>query len=162
MKNYCKKTLSGFTLIELVIVIVLTGIIGAIATKMLAQGLNAYLTSKNVADADWQGRLALERMTRDIRAVRSPTDIALATSSQFTFTDSNGSSVAYTLSGSNLMRNSQALANGISTLTFQYYDETGVITAITTAIRYISITLNVTQGNSNMSFTTSVYPRNLP
>jgi len=153
---------NGFTLIELVMVIILSGIMVAVSMRMLAVGFSAYLKGSNAVSAEQQAHLALERMARDIRAVRSPADISTATASQLTFTDFTGNSIAYSLSSTNLTRGSQILAGGISSLTFSYYDLNGNTTATLTAIRYIGISLNVTQGGSNFTISTAVYPENLP
>lgn len=155
------KQQQGFTLIELVLVIILVAVMANVASTMLAEGLRAYLTTKNITDADWQGRIALQRMERDIRAIRSSNDVATATSSQLSFVDTSGTTITYELSGTTLLRNSQALADGIQTLTFSYFDQNGTSTATTTAIRYIRIALNITQGNANYTVTTAIYPRNL-
>jgi len=155
-----QKKQQGFTLLELVLVILLTSIIAGVASKIIAQGLTIYLTARYTTDADWQGRLALERMARDIRAVSSG-GISTAAASQLTFTDTNGNSVSYSLSSTSLMRNSQILANGVSTLTFGYFDKNGATTATSSLIRYIKITLTIVQDNTNFSLSTSVYPRNL-
>jgi prepilin-type N-terminal cleavage/methylation domain-containing protein len=152
----------GVTLIELIMVIVLISIIALASTKMMVNGLTAYQTGKDVMDADWQGRLAMERMMRDLRAIRSPSDITTANSGQIIFTDINGNSVNYSLSGTSLLRNSQTLANGVQSLTFSYLDKNGSTTATLSLIRYITYTLNITQNNSNFNLTTSVYARDLP
>jgi prepilin-type N-terminal cleavage/methylation domain-containing protein len=152
----------GFTLIELVVVMVLIGIIAIVVSKILFQGFNAYLTTQNVTDADWQGRLALERMRLDIMGIRSPSDISTASANQLVFTDSNGNSITYTLSGSTLTRSGDILADGINSLQLTYLDKNGSVTATTSAIRYITIQLNVTKSNTNFNVSTSVYPRNLP
>jgi len=151
----------GFTLIEAIIVIVILGVIGTIATTMLGQGLSAYLTAQNVTDADWQGQIALERMERDLRAVRSLNDISTATSSQFIFTDINGNSITYQLTGTSLMRNSQILADGIQSLSFSYTDKNGSTTATPANIRYVTVTINVTQKKANYNLTTSVNLRDV-
>lgn len=156
------KISSGFTLIESLMVIILIGIIAVVSSQILSNGFSAYLTGQNITDADWQGRLSMERMEEDIRAVRSPSDISTATAGQLIFTDSSGTSITYQLSGSSLMRNSQILADGLSGLTFSYFDKNGVSTATLTAIRYISYTLNVTQKGVNFNLATTIYPRNLP
>jgi prepilin-type N-terminal cleavage/methylation domain-containing protein len=161
MKKNIKKN-AGFTLIELVMVMVILSVISVIAAKILSTGIQGFLAGKNILDADWQGRVAMERMSRDIRAVRSPSDITTASASNFVFTDSTGTSINYSLSGSSLLRNSQTLADGVNSLTFTYLDGNGSVTASTTAIRYITITLNITLNETNFSLTTSIYPRNLP
>lgn len=151
----------GFTLIELIMVIVLLGIIAIVSSRVLIQGLNAFITGQNVVEANWQGQLALERMTRDIRALRSPSDISTATASQLVFTDTTGTTITYALSGTTLTRNGQALANGIAGFTLSYFDRNGGGSPATANIRYITIDLNITEDNANYSVTTSVYPRNL-
>lgn len=152
---------SGFTLVEMVMVIVILGIIAATASTMLSNGFTAFLTGQNVTDADWQGRLAMERLEGDLRAVRSPSDIATATATQLIFTDMSGTSITYQLSGTTLMRNAQVLADGVGGLTFAYYDLNGSATAVLTSIRYISYSLNITQKGTNYTVATTIYPRNL-
>lgn len=155
-----KKKL-GFTLLEFILVIIVLSIIAVVSSQMLAQGLNGFLTSKNVIEADWQGRLALERMGRDIRAIRSSASITTAASNQLVFTDTNNNSVTYQLSGTNLTRNTQTLADGIQTLTLAYTDSSGATTAVLANIRYIQITLNITKNNSNYTITTALSIRNV-
>ncbi len=152
---------AGFTLIEIILVIVIIGIIAGTASSMLGEGLNAFLTANNVTDADWQGQIAIQRMERDIRAVRSAADISTASTNQFAFVNNTGTSITYTLSGSNLLRNSQTLATGVQTLAFAYSDLNGNSTATPSAIRFVSVTLNVTQKKANYNLTTSINLRDL-
>lgn len=152
---------AGFTLLELIIVIVIIGIITVPVGRMISSGFEAYLTGKNISEADWQGQLGLERMVRDIREIRSSGSITTASSTQLIFTNFSGSSVTYQLTGSNLMRNSQVLAHGIQTLTFSYFDQNGASTLNIPSIRFVTVTINVTQSNANFSITTSLFPRNL-
>jgi prepilin-type N-terminal cleavage/methylation domain-containing protein len=154
----------GFTLIELVMVIVILAIITGMSSLLLSQGFNAFFTSEDVLDAQWQGQIAIQRMARDIQLIRSPADISTATSSQLSYTDINNNSISYTLSGSNLTltKNSsaQVLAEGVNSLTFTYYNNSGSAPASNSAIRYINISIVVTQNNANYSLTTTIYPRN--
>jgi prepilin-type N-terminal cleavage/methylation domain-containing protein len=156
-----KKNVSGFTLIELVIVIILLGIVSIMASKILLEGSKNYVTNKNTIDAQRQGQAALERMTREIRMVRSSSDISVAGSNQFSFTSLDGTAIAYSLSGTNLMQNSQILADGVSSLAFSYYDKNGVVTAVTSAIRNIKISLTVNKNNTIYSVATAVNLRDL-
>ncbi len=160
------KKQNGFSLIELITVIVILGVIVAMSSLLLSQGFNAFFNTANIADANSQGQLALERMSRDIRQIRSPSDITTATSTQLSFNDINNDAISYTLSGSNLTltQNSttQILAVGINSLTFTYYDQNGATPpASTAATRFIKVTLTVTQNNANFTVSTSIYPRNL-
>ena len=60
------------------------------------------------------------------------------------------------------MNNTNALANGINTLTFQYYDKNGAtVSGSATNLHYVRITLNVTQNNANYTITSGVYLRDL-
>ena len=155
----------GFSLIELIVVIMILGIIAAISSKVISKGFTAYFNSRNIIDADWQARSALEFMTREIRAILSPLSITTASAGVLTFVDINNNTITYSLSGTSLMRNgtgNQILADGIQSVTFTYFDNTGATTATLVNIRYITISLNVTLNNTNFTVSTSVYPRNLP
>ena len=151
----------GFTLIELIVVIAILATLSVITLPLLQAGFNAYLTQRNISDANWQGRLALARFTRDVRALPATANISTASSAQFTFVDDAFSSVSYTLSGTQLQRNGLTLANGINTVTFGYYNAAGAVTATISAIRYVSITLNITQNAVNTTLKTVVGLKNV-
>lgn len=70
---------SGFTLIELIIVIVITGIIGAIVAVFLRAPVDAYFGTARRAALSDAADTAMRRMARDIRkalpnSVRNPSD----------------------------------------------------------------------------------------
>lgn len=155
------KRQHGFSMIELIIVIAILATLAVITLPMLQAGFNGYVTQRNLSDANWQGRLALSRMVRDIQSLPSTSNISTASSSQFTFTDIDNASVSYTLSGSNLQRNAITLANGVNSITFGYYDSAGATTATIANIRYISIALNITQNNVNITLQTVIDLRNV-
>ncbi|MCF6338399.1 MAG: type II secretion system GspH family protein [Gammaproteobacteria bacterium] len=56
----------GFTLIEMITVIVLLGIIAGILTPFIAKAMQAYTHSKARAELVAKGRLALERLAREV------------------------------------------------------------------------------------------------
>src|SRR3990167_1516897 len=120
---------NGFTLIELVFSILLMGIISVVVGSILLNGYKTLLTSENISQADWQGFIALERIVNDIHTIRSAADISTISASNLVFTDVNGNSIQFQLSGSTLLRNSQTLASGIQGLTFGYLDANGSTTA---------------------------------
>ena len=158
------KKHAGFTLLELVMVILILGIIASMSFQLLFQSISGYFTSVNTTDANWQGQTAIQTMSRIIRAIRSPNDIQVATSSQLTFVNMNGNTISYALTGNSIVQtrnnNNQVLADGISNLTFSYFDKNGATTATLANIAYIKITINVTQKNTNFYITTAVFPSN--
>jgi prepilin-type N-terminal cleavage/methylation domain-containing protein len=64
----------GFTLIEIVMVIVILGVIGAFTFQFVAHGVQAFKKSSARKDLYDQGRLALERMVRELRDTKEVTD----------------------------------------------------------------------------------------
>jgi prepilin-type N-terminal cleavage/methylation domain-containing protein len=157
MKIITYKKSAGFTLIELVLVIMIVSIVAVIGSKIMGQGLRAYLDFQNMSAADWQMRVALETMTREIRNLRYPSDI---TATQFSFVDNNGKSVSFSLSGTSLMENSQILADGVTAMTFTYYNSSILTTTTPSAI--ILVELDITFNNNNTLTTTQLFwfPRN--
>jgi Tfp pilus assembly protein PilW len=160
MKSISHKKIAGFTMMELVLVIMLTAVVAGIGSLIMAQGLRAYLNFQNISVADWQMRVALENMTREIRSLRYPSDITTATTTQFSFVDNNAKSVSYSLSGTNLMENTAVLANGVTSMTFYYYNNTLALTTIPSAI--ILVELVITFNINNTTTTTQLFwfPRN--
>jgi len=151
----------GASLIELIIVILLVGILAAGSAELLRLGFLSYATGASSIEADTQGRIALERMKRDIRDIPSSSDITSASATALTFIDSNGTSITYQLSGTNLMRNSDILAKDIQTLSFGYYDSVGALAVTTATIRYITVSLVVNNGATSLTLITGVSLWNL-
>jgi len=151
-----RTKIKGFTLIELIIVIAITGIIVAGSSSLLLRGVEAYIAGKTDINASWQANSAIERMTRDLRAVSSANAIIIATSSEFAVQDINGIAIDYQVVNGQLLRNTQVLADRIQNVTFTYYDANGAVTASVNAIRYIGITLNINYEKVASSFSTMV------
>ena len=152
----------GFTLIEMVIVIIIFLILVSIATTVLVQEFQIFNSGKSLINADWQIRIALDRMVRDIRGA---TSINTATTNTLTFhyvDDNSGTNTSYSLSNSKLLYSksdgtSSVLADNIQALTFQYYDSNGTNlgnTPVISSIRYITITIG---HNTGFNSTTAVY-----
>lgn len=150
----------GFSLIELVIVIVLTAIIAVISSQILSQGFNAYLTNKNINEADWQARYALAKMALDIRQINGAAYISTATALQLTFVNNAGTTITYSKTGTNLNRSGIVLASGVNAFALTYYTNIGTAaTAITTC--YVGISINITQNNTNITESTRIALRNI-
>jgi prepilin-type N-terminal cleavage/methylation domain-containing protein len=61
------KGSKGFTLIELIVVIIILGVVGVFTFQFLASGVQTYITMQKQKDLLDEGRLCLERMSREIR-----------------------------------------------------------------------------------------------
>lgn len=151
------SSFKGFTMIELIMTIVIGGILSIMVGPIIVQGINSYFKSQEVTDIDAQGKLAMERMVREIRDIANPgTDISTMTASQLAFT-SNGAAVSYTLSGNQLRRNSNPLAAGVSSLAFSYFrSDWTTATNDRTLVWRIQIQFQL----SSQTFRTSVFLRN--
>lgn len=153
---------NGFTLIEFLMVALIVGIISVVISQILFEGYKNFLTAKDIDEVSYQGWLAVQRISEDVHRIRSANDITTISSSVFTFTDVNGTSVTYQLSGSLLNRNSQTLASGISTLNFTYLNSAGATTSTPSAVRYVKIAVTAVQGSYTASFVTLAGTRMLP
>ena len=112
----------GFTLVELIVVTVVLGIVASMGAMVVRDGMLGYLRGREITSADWQGRLALERITRELRNVAAPgsasIDAASCGSSGFSFVDITANQISYTLASSTLSRNGQPLADNVTGLRF--------------------------------------------
>lgn len=103
----------GFTLIEMIMVIMLIGIVAAIIAIPLSQGVKGWFQATSREGISQSGRIGIERMTREIRntartAANAPC-ISAATDTSFSFSDSSGNlttcaSITFTLSVPDITR----------------------------------------------------------
>ena len=155
----------GFTMIEVIIVILLAAIIATSASLLIGQTAQIYQKEDSYSSMTNQGRLALEEMGKEIRIIRSAADVTsactIATSSSFTFTDSNGISVSYSYSGGTLSSGANILANNLSSFAFTYYDKTGtqINTASCSSLWTVTINLTESQGSDTLPMRVSIHPR---
>jgi prepilin-type N-terminal cleavage/methylation domain-containing protein len=159
---YPAKRCAGFSLVELIVVIVLTGILAALGAQMLGKTVESFAFSRDVTKGDWQARVALERLTRDLRMVRAPANLTIVPATAITFSDTDGNNVNYSLSSSSLMRNTQPLADGISGLAFTYLRSDGntVETTTSSLVYYITVSFDVSRSTATTSLRATVHPRN--
>lgn len=152
---------AGFSLVELIVVIVLVGILAALGSQMLGHTVQSFAFSRDVTKGDWQARVALERLTRDLRMARAPTELVIVPATAITFSDTDGNNVSYSLSGSSLMRNTQPLADGISGLAFTYLRSDGNTAAAgVSEVYYITVSFDVTRATTTTGLRATVHPRN--
>jgi prepilin-type N-terminal cleavage/methylation domain-containing protein len=152
----------GFTLIEMVMVMVILGILAGLTAPIFSQGLTAArLTTENLHTLA-KLRYATERLVREIRQVNyngSGYDVTTMTASSLVFTkaDTVNTTVSITSSGPNLTLAygtpsvSGLLADEVSSINFAYYDANGAVTASSVDLAFVEINLtlqNPTTGGS--------------
>src|SRR5882762_5669190 len=126
----------GFTLIEMVVTLVVAAALVGLGATLISGGFRTYFLGREITQNDWQGRLALERMTRELRAVQTATaaNLDIGTAGQITFNDFAGNTVVYRQTGNTIERSQNAaafqpLADNVSTtspLSFSYLRSDGV------------------------------------
>ena len=165
------KPSKGFTLIEVIIVIVILSIISAITIKFLVDGLRIYTMTVNQKTLFDEGKLALERMCRDIRDARSiTTPVAGGSGNTITVLRSNATvqdvadeSITFRLTGSTLEKvkaspsATSTLAVNVSTFTVTRGD---VATNNENEIALL-VTLSLVGSDERVTLQTKVYPMSL-
>lgn len=164
-RTHYSELQKGFTLIEIIIVIVILSVISAITIKFVVDSLRIYTMTVNQKALFDEGKLAMERMVRDIRdarAVAEPdagetvSDVRI-TRTNATAQDAAGEAIRFVLSGTTLQKRKSNpstmfidLASNVSTFTATR----GTTTEIT-----IVLTLSLASGES-VTLQTKVYPKN--
>jgi len=160
----------GYTLIEIVIVIVILSIVSAITINFLIDSLKIYTMAVNQKALLDEGRLALERMCRDIRDARSiTTPGAGGSGSMIRFRRNNATAqdvvnedIRFQLTGTTLQKDK---ANPNQTVPLASNVSTFTVTrgaAATNNLDEISLALDLRLGTGeNVTLQTKVYPKNL-
>jgi prepilin-type N-terminal cleavage/methylation domain-containing protein len=154
----------GFTIIELIIVIIIMGIVAGLTLPFIMNAVDSWFVFEANIDDLFSARLALSRMTREMRQLKSPGSITTFTSTQFSFTDINDNSISFQQSGASLLRNSDELTDNLQDpggLTFTYLDSDGNITSVKTDIRMAKIKIVLETGNGPLTVESLARFRNL-
>lgn len=159
-----KKT--GFTLIEMVFVVIIVGIVAAIGSLTLINIIEGFVMAKEASEISQKGQLALSKVAVELDHVNA-TGISdgLFLSDDLTFTATFNNATEnhqiYLDAGANsLMYDNSVLSDMVTGLDFQYFESDGVSTATVAAnIRIIQVTVTLTGDLvPSRSFTTRVAP----
>lgn len=151
---------SGFSLIELLVALAVSGLVLMATIGVLIQGQQSYLFGVAQLDAQQSVRVALERMAREIQAagfdptgadfpaIVSPSPTSLTIQRDLNgngVIDATGETVTYLLRGTTLRRNAgggaQPVIEGVQALAFSYLDAAGAPTSVPELIRTVVIVL---------------------
>ncbi len=174
--RFKKKNKRGWTLIELIMVIVIVGALTGISSMYIQQIIDLWSSLSFRSEFVNEARAAIVRMSREIRNMKLRTQsyepITLANTNALTFIDPATNSISYSVSGVNLMRNSDIMASNISSLQFCYYNsinnaactpvcECNVASADLSDIYRVGIKIDVSYGGQSKHLESQIYPRNL-
>lgn len=153
MERSMRKKRKGFTIIELVMVISIAGILFGILAPIMKTTIDAYffVNSREAVLSD--ARLAMNRMVREIRQIKEPSDISTMNSSEIQFTDINDNVVNFRQSGTSLQRNGNVLAEDLKSsggLIFTYLDSYGNQTTTASYVRTIEIELVIQDATGDL------------
>ena len=165
MKTITLKTFraqSGFSLAELMVACAMVGVVLAGTLVALQSGESAFQYSSGKVEVQQNGRVALDRMIRDLRTGSSVT-AATPTSISFVFTDETNTTVTvtYSLSGTNLQRNQtnpipaaaqpETVIGGVNTFALVYYDNANAVTTTVANIRVVDVQLITQSENTSLA-----------
>ena len=169
----------GFTLTELLVVATVLGMILAGVVLIQMQGQQAYLFGSHRVEVQQNNRATLELIVRELRSAQAVTAVASAT--DLTFVDLNGTAIQYQLSGATLNRISGGtttpLIGGVQTLTMSYYSawngaaNTGTTTTTPASVKLVRLQLVTgtedqagpgSPGNQRATMESLVRLRNIP
>jgi prepilin-type N-terminal cleavage/methylation domain-containing protein len=154
----------GFSLVEVIVVIVVLGIVAGMGAMVVRDGMLGWLRGREISGADWQGRLAFERIARELRDVAPPgsSNISAAScgTSTFTFSDISSTPISYTQITTTLLRNGQPLADNVSGLRFYCLQSDVQPTVVPANVYYITVSMIVSTTNTKATYRDTVRPRN--
>lgn len=112
----------GFSLAELLVVTAVLGLVMVAVISIQQKGQESYIYGANRIEAQQNARVALDRMTRELRSALS---IVALTSTDVTFVNQENSQVQYQFSGTNLNRISasgtETIIGGVLDVSMTYY-----------------------------------------
>lgn len=135
---------AGFTLIEIIAVLILTGVLAAMVGSGLAAAVQGYLVARESSALSQKAQLALNRLTREYRLCYDCDDGTLDQ-----FTNFLGERTI-TLENSRLLLDGDPLVDRVAAFRLQADDD---IIKITLELKHL-------QTGSDLTFRTSVFPRN--
>lgn len=166
--NHQSQKTRGFTLIELVMAITLMGLFVSAATVAFTPVLKTWSLNVPRSEITDATEFALSRMSYEMTQLKDAAGVLVAQGNRFQFIDVSDNTVDYTLSGTDLTRNSDILSRGVQSLSFTYYDVNGAVLATPqvspshTDIWSVQISVTGQRDGQSVSMTSQVRPRNLP
>lgn len=164
----------GWSLMELILVLVIIGTLGVFVGPLLLNAITAYDRTHTAVVTLAKQRYAMERMVREMRDIRrtpadtASFDISSMAGTNFTFFKADGTEVAIALSGSTVTLGYTGTGTGTLTdqvatsgLAFTYYLQDGTTTGATaTTVAFVEVSLTLAEGSATFENRSRVDLRN--
>lgn len=161
---------SGFTLIEVIAVLVLVSLLALIAGMGIVRGVEGYFFARENLELSQKAQLSLARMRLEMVEIRT---VHSAATDSIEFSTPSGprtigldTDLIRLADGTTALADGDVLIDGVTNLTFTYRDSAGALWTTADNIRDLSeiridLILNHSVGDtSTISFFTTVNPRN--
>jgi prepilin-type N-terminal cleavage/methylation domain-containing protein len=159
-----KRSQFGYTMLELILVIVLIGIIAGVLTKMFIWGVDIFNFVSSRKDVVQSSRIGMEIFVKDLRYIKNPNDIIFASNKQFRFYNSKRELIVYKYSDGKVTRNKNNMIEGLTSFQFSYYDinslDLGLQVKNPDNIWKIKISIESIVNNKPFALESMVMPRN--
>ena len=169
------RAISGFTLIELVIVIIAFGIIGTISIGILRSGGDVYFDLVNRQAVVGHNRISMWRMVREISLQRDKNHLGIASGTELQVVTPRLNSLKYDLTGNKVrLTKNQSVAHELadnvvsSQSSLAYWDDFGNNLDLfplspndRQKVMLIDLQVKTAKGDDNLTLRSSIFPKNL-
>jgi prepilin-type N-terminal cleavage/methylation domain-containing protein len=163
---------NGFTLLEVIVVMILVGIVAVALSGVIIYGVKNYIFGRDAGQLSQRAQLALARIDKELIEA---TAVTVANNNQITYTSSSGNIYILLLNGTQITLNqngtgAQILISGVTAnnggnnfLTFTQTDGSAWTTPAFTFAQLtriqVWITLDILNAGNHLDFQTSINPR---
>jgi prepilin-type N-terminal cleavage/methylation domain-containing protein len=151
----------GFTLIEMVVVMVILALISSLAAVLVSSSMRSYFTSIGVSELNAQASMAMLRMTKELQQAVS---FSVINATQVTFQTSGGTTISYSWATPILTRTgtgARPLSKEMTSFALSYYQSSFATTAVATAVKAITINATLSNGTESIPIINTVFLNNM-